>query len=67
MLILNGLSPDLPDVLWSDSLRSIEVKRAANGARFGAEGDGERDGPMACEEDADELDEAEVRGGAGCG
>ena len=67
MLILNGLSHDLPDLLWLDSLRSSEVKRVANGARFGAEGDGERDGPMACEEAADGLAEAEVHGGAGCG
>ena len=50
-----------------DSLRSSEVKRVANGARFGAEGDGERDGPITCGEDADELGETEVRGGAGWG
>ena len=67
MLILNGLSHDLPDLLWLDSLRSSEVKRVANGAGCGAEGDGERDGPMACEETADGLAEAEVHGGAGWG
>ena len=66
-MILKGLSHDLGDVVWLDSLRSSEVKRVANGAGGGAEGDGERDGPMACEGAADELGEAEVHGGAGWG
>jgi len=67
VLILNGLSYDLWEVLWLDSLRSNEVKRVANGARVERWEDGDADGTMVCGEDADELGEVEVRGGAGWG
>ena len=66
-MILNGLWRERAVVLGSENIRLCQVKRMAEGTRFGTLGDGVGDGGVLTGDKVSDSDEAEVRGGADVG